>query len=101
MAGTDHRHWSTRPDLGALLSLPAKPIPTMDLLPGARTAGGFNTAQAGARRVGGECKAESRGCVSSLISPFYQEFALSLDPLRASETLPGHSERLQRTPLNS
>lgn len=70
MAGTEHRHWSTRPDLGALLSLPAKPIPTMDLLPGAGTAGSFNTAQAGALGggVGGRgCKAEAASLLLSLL----------------------------------
>lgn len=42
MAGMEHRHWSTRTDLGALLLLYPKSIPTVDLLPGAGTAGGFN-----------------------------------------------------------
>lgn len=66
MAGIEHRHWSTRPDLGALLLLPTRPIPTMDLLPVAGTAGGFNTALAGA--LGGRGRRmRGRGCVSSLL----------------------------------
>lgn len=53
MAGIEHRHWTTRSDLGALLLLPFKPIPTMDLPPGAGTAGGFTLSRQELREGGG------------------------------------------------
>lgn len=82
MAGMEHRHWSTRTDLGALLLLYPKSIPTVDLLPGAGTAGGFNCpGRSPGGGGGGGRRMQGRGCVSSFISPFYQEFALGLGPL--------------------
>lgn len=80
MAKIEHRHWGPRPELAALLLLSPKSFPTMNLLSGAGTAGGFNTVQAGVLRGRGR-RMHDRGCISSLISSFYQGFALGLGPL--------------------
>lgn len=80
MAKIEHRHWGPRSELATLLLLSPKYFPTMNLLSGAGTAGGFNTVQAGALRGRGR-RMHNRGCVSSLISSFYQGFALGLGPV--------------------
>lgn len=80
MAQIEDRYWDPWPELAALLLLSPKSFPTMNLLSGAGTAGGFNTVQTGALRGRGR-RMHDRGCVSSLISSFYQGFALGLGPL--------------------